>query len=268
MHKTNELKGFFPDQTFTTRDVIPDAILLQAATVAGEIHGDVPVIRVPYVSEDPDVGFVAEGEKIATSNGQLSETIINARKIAVIVKASREAAEGSLETYLANSMRRAMTVKANVALFSNEANPTGLLNTAGITDGGTLSDNLDALTDAMTEVESKGAVISHIICDPKSWGHLQKLKTGTGSASLLLGSPAEQTERRLFGVPVLVSAQVPQGTIIINDRENLVAAWSEIELAKSADAYFEEDSYGYRATLSMGWALVRPERLAKLTVEL
>lgn len=267
MHTTGPLKGFFPDKTFTVKDVIPEAVLLKTATVAGEIKGDTPTIRVPYVSEDPEVGFTPEGQKINTGEATLNETVISARKLAVIVKASREAAEGSLEGYLANSMRRAMTVKANHALFSNAGNPAGLLTIDGVTDGGQLTDNLDTLTDALTEVEAAGGVPSHVIADPKSWGHLLKLKTGKTSAQLLLGNPADQTERRLFGLPVIVSAQVPTGTLLINDRENLIAAWSDIQLDKSTDAYFDEDAYGYRATLSMGWALVRPERMAKLTVK-
>lgn len=42
-----------PDlNTFLAADVVPDAAILAATTVAGSIEGDQPVIRVAFVDDD------------------------------------------------------------------------------------------------------------------------------------------------------------------------------------------------------------------------
>jgi len=38
--------------TFTPTGVVPDALIFQCSTVAGEIEGDEPVMRVAYVDDD------------------------------------------------------------------------------------------------------------------------------------------------------------------------------------------------------------------------
>ena len=49
--------------TFAPTDAVPDALVLQCSTVAGEIDGDEPVMRVAYVDDD-DAQFTAEGDGI------------------------------------------------------------------------------------------------------------------------------------------------------------------------------------------------------------
>lgn len=263
-------KGLFPDQTFVARDVVPDALIYSLATVAGNVEGDEPALRVPYVTEDPDVGFVPEGAEIDVDNPELDEILIQTGKLAVITKMSNEAARyADAANIVADSLSRAVTVKANTALLGNTANPTGLLNVAGIHDGGTLAGgNLDALADALTAVEVAGGTATHITMDPASWGVLRTLKQSDGSAMPLLGAPADQTDRRLFGVNVIVTPAMPAGTVLVSDFREIVAAVGPLRLAQSTDPYFTSDSVARRVTWRMGWGVVHPSRLAKVTVTL
>lgn len=267
---TNGPKGLYPDAVFHADKIVPDALIHQIATATVPVEGDAPVVRVPYVAEDPSVGFVAEGAPIPLDDAELSEVLIHTQKLAVLSSMSRESATHmEAEQYVANSMRRAVTTKADAAVLSNDTTPTGLLSVEGMIDGGTLAPtDLDVLSDAITEVEANGGTVTHLVMDPKAWGALRKLKTSTDSAQLLLGSPAEQTERRLFGIPVLVSAQMSPGSILISDRSNVVASIGQIQVVRSAHAMFDRDSYAYRVTWRFGWNVIHPDRLARVTLDL
>lgn len=262
-------KGLYPDQTFLARDVVPDALIFQLATIAGNIEGDEPAVRVPFVAEDPTVGFVAEGDPIGEDNPDLDEVLVRTGKLAVISKQSNESATYTdANQLIADSLARAVTVKGNSALLSNPVDPTGLLNLAGVVDGGTLGENLDVLADAITTVEINGGTASNITMDPASWGAIRNLKAASNSNISLIGSPAEQTARTLYGLPVLVTPQMPAGTVLVSDRREIVAAVGPVKLATSEHAYYGSDSLARRVTWRLGWNVVRANRLAKVSVTL
>lgn len=263
-------KGLYPDQTFLAADVVPDALIYQLATLAGSIEGDEPAIRVPYVKTDPTVGFVPEGDVITPSDPELDELVIRTGKLAVLTRQTNESsAYGPASSLAANSMARALTIKGNSALLSNATaagQPTGLLNIAGITDAGTLTTDLDAIGDAITALEVAGGTATHVIAAPDAWGTIRGLKAATGSNLPLIGAPSDQTDRRLFGLPVLVSPQMAAGTVLVSDRANIIAAVGQIKLATSDQVYFNSDSLARRATWRIGWEVLDPKRLAKVTV--
>lgn len=262
---TSNKESFYPSETFDPGEIVPDALILKIATVTKGIEGDIPSVRVPYVKTDPTSGFTDEGDDITPSDADLDEITVTTNKIAVLTKQSREAyAYGTSNDHLAASLERSVIVKANTALLSNASGPTGLLNVSGIVDGGTVTDNFDPISDAITGIECNGGTATSIVMDPKSWGVLCKLKTSSGT--LQLGSPAEQTERRLFGLPVYVTPQMPAGNILIVDATTLIAAVSDISAETDSSFYFGSDSIAHRVTWRIGWNLVHPDRLAKVKV--
>ncbi|WP_062526053.1 phage major capsid protein [Demequina rhizosphaerae] len=266
---TTAPKGLYPDQTFIARDVVPDALIYELTTVAGAIEGDTPQIRVPYVSADPTTAFVAEGADITASDPTLDEVLVSSNKIAVLTKVSNESNRyDTAAELIADSMARAVMVKANGALLTSAASPTGLLSTSGIVDGGTLGTDLDIIVDAITSIEANGGEASHITIDPASWGLINKIKAGTDSNTPLIGAPADQTERRLFGLPVVVTASMTAGNILVSDKREIVSAVGPLYLAASPDVYFASDSVARRVTWRIGWNVVRPNRLAKIAVTL
>ncbi|MEE8684891.1 phage major capsid protein [Bifidobacterium mongoliense] len=264
---TNDLKSFYPDTVFDPGEVVPDALILKVATVTQGIEGDDTAVRIPYVKTDPESGFTKEGADINESDAELDEVVVKTNKIAVLTKQSREAMTPNTSAeHLAAGMQRSVIIKANAALLSNDSDPTGLLNQTGIIDGGTLTDNFDPISDAITSVEAHGGTASCIVMDPYSWGMLCKLKTD--NKTLQLGSPAEQTERKLYGLPVYVTPQMTKGMILVIDSTNLVAAVGDIDLITDSSFYFGSDSIAHRLTWRVGWSLVHPDRLAKIKVTL
>lgn len=262
---TNQLKSFYPDATFDPGEIVPDALILSIATVTQGIEGDSTSVRVPYVKTDPTSGFTPEGADITESDPELDEIIVKTNKIAVLTKQSREAmTHATSADHLAASMQRSVIIKANTALLSNTSDPTGLLNQTGITDAGTLTTDFDPISDAITNVETNGGTATCIVMDPQSWGLLCKLKTA--NKTLQLGSPAEQTDRRLYGLPVHVTPQMKPGNILVIDSATLIAAVGGIDLESDKSYYFGSDSIAHRLTWRIGWNIVHPDRIAHITV--
>lgn len=263
----NSPKGLFPDQTFNPAGIIPEALFFRVGTNAGNIEGDAPAVRVPYIKEDVTAGFVPEGTLIPEPETDLDELVIHTQKLAILSRMSREAAtNATAETLLSTSMARAVTVAADKAFLSNAAAPTGLLNTPGLVDAGAVTTNLDTITDAITGIEANGGRASSIILDPISWGYLSKLKTQDTSAQPLLGAPANATGRQLSGLPVFTSSQMPTGSGLVIDNSNVLTVAGNLMLAKTPEAFFQYDAIGYRVVLRLGWGVLRPDRLAKFTI--
>lgn len=264
---TTTATAWSPDVTaYTATDVVPDALILQTSTVVGNVEGDSPAVRVPWVDADDTVGFVDEGAPIPENASAYSETVVRTGKVATIGQFSREQlAQPNAATLVVNALSRSVVNKANAAYLGNAADPTGLLHLPGITDGGTLGDDLDPLADAVLGIEGEGGKATHLIAHPSAWGALAKMKGGTGSAVPLLGAGTEETERRVLGVPVLVTSAAPADTLLVVDSTAIVSAVGQVQLARSEDAYFGSDSVGIRVTLRLGWAAMRPERIVKVS---
>lgn len=263
-----------PDiSTFAPSEVIPDALILQTSIVAGSVEGDAPAVRVAYV-DDASATFTAEGAEISEADPALSEKLVYTGKVSQLVRLSREQwSQQGTSGMLSESVRRAVVKAANVAYLSQVAPtapavtpPAGILNIAGIIDGGAIGDDLDVLADAFAAIETNGGTPTHILASPDAWGFLRKFKTGTGSNQTLLGAGTSDAEKRLLGVPVLTSPAVGSGRLIVIDRTAVVSAVGQVQVATSEHTYFSSDSIALRCTWRFGQNLVRPNRIAELTV--
>ncbi|CAM3094463.1 hypothetical protein BST27_03425 [Mycobacterium intermedium] len=265
-------KAWAPDLTaFVPTDVVPDALILNTATVVGQIEGDEPAIRVPFVSDDGVVGFVAEGAEIPDANQEFDEVVVLTGKVAALGKYSFETlAQPEAARMVVDSLSRSVVTKANAAYLGNleaDPGPTGLLNTADIIDFETpIGDDLDQLVDAIAFVETDGGTATHIIANPTAWATLSKLKRATDSNESLIGAGTVAAERALLGLPVLVTPAMPAGSLLVVDQSAIIGAQSPVRLARSDDAYFSSDSIGVRVTWRLGWKVMHAARVAKLTI--
>lgn len=260
--------------TYAPGDTVPNAAILQATTVSGEIDGDAPSVRVAYVNDD-DAQFTAEGAEIPEADPQLAEVLVHTAKITQLVRVSNEQ-WGQVQTagQLAQSVARAVTRRADRA-FLAEAAPAspavapvaGLGNTVGLVDGGAVTGNLDALIDLIAELEEKLATPSHIIVSPTTWAALRRLKVGgQGVNESLLGAGTTDAQPMLLSLPVLTNIAVPSGAGFVVDQSAIVSAVGPVRVANSEHQYFSSDSVALRATWRIGHAVVRPERIGKFTV--
>lgn len=258
---------------FAPADVIPEAAVLNHSTVVGTVEGDQPVVRCAYVDDD-EATITAEGAELDEAEPALSEALVRTSKITQLVRLSREqyAQDGTAST-LAASVSRAIIKRAD-ELFFNEAVPTppalapapGLVNIAGVVEGGEISDNLDVLTDLIATLQANKATPSAVILDPLGWGELRKLKIGTDYHSTLLGAGTNDAEPRLMGLPVTVNHGMPAYSGVVVDRFAIVSAVGPVVIATSTDQYFSSDSVAVRATFRVGSTAVRPDRIGTFTV--
>lgn len=268
----NSPKAWAPDQTaYVPGDVVPDALILNTATVVGAIEGDEPAVRVPFVADDGVVGFVAEGAEIPDANQEFDEVVVLTGKVAALGKYSYETlAQPEAAKMVVESLSRSVVTKANAAYLGNPAagpGPVGLLNSPGIVDFETpVGDDLDLLVDAISFVELDGGTATHIIANPTAWATLSKLKRATDSNESLVGAGTVAATRALLGLPVLVSPAMPPGALLVIDKSAIIGAQSPVRLARSDDAYFSSDSIGVRVTWRLGWSVMHPSRVAKLNI--
>ena len=172
---TNNLKSLYTDQVFVYTEAVPDALIANplVATVAGEIEGDAPRVRVPYIKTDPTAGFVKEGADITDGGGELDEVLISTGKIATVVKQSNESA--SFETasqLIASGVSRSIVTSADNAFLNNaksedtdaQDGPVGILNTEGIPATQTTGEGIvDAVADAKAAIGGNGGIPTAIV---------------------------------------------------------------------------------------------------------
>ena len=262
----NSPAAWRPDVTsYLPSDVVPDALIVQTATIVGRIEGDEPAVRIPYAADDGVAGFVAEGTEIPDAAQGFDEVVVTTNKVAALGKYSAETlAQPEAARLIVDSLSQLITSKANIAYLFNASAPTGLLGSA--TAGGALGNNLDAVVDAIAAIEDDGGQATHVIASPSAWASVSKLKQATGSNASLLPSGNAASERTLLGVPVLVSNAAPDGPLLVLDKRSVIAASSPIRLARSEDAFFSSDVTAIRVTWRLGWSVMHAERVIKLTV--
>lgn len=266
---TNTPEGWSPSvvSRYNPDDMLSDALIIRAATFAGAVDGDEPAVLVPYVATDPEAGFVAEGQPIDNSDTGSAQVVITTNKVAVVTRMSRELTNHpSAAERIAGSVRRSVIAKADAAFLGNNEDPTGLFNIDGINTAGNLGTDLFAAYDAVAAIEADGGQATHVLIHPTDWGALSKLPVADGSNQSLLANVHDAATRSLAGVPVIVHSAVPAGEAMVLDRSEVVGAYGQLQLMRSDDAFFTYDSVAIRATFRLGWRVIRPARLAKLTI--
>lgn len=253
--------------------VIPTALLLQATTKAGTVEGDAPAVRVPKINLDADVQPVKEGDEIPEADPDLSEIVLLTAKVGELVRVSREQlSQPDASKVISHEMKRAITYKCDWMVLQQPAPtspavwpPAGLL--AKATVAGNITDNLDTLIDAFAAIENTpGGQVSHIIANPLAYAQLRKFKKGTASEESLLGAGTEAGPKTLLSVPVLTTSAMPVDKVLVLDKNQVLSAYGDLMIARSAEHYFNRDSYALRATWRWGVGFSDVEAGQVLTV--
>lgn len=261
-----DVQGVPPEQ------VIPQALVLQCTTKGGEVLGDAPMVRVPRI-KIIDAGFVPEGSDIPESDPELGELLIKTGTAAELLKVSRDQlSQDSASALISHEMRRSMIYKADTAFLSQPAPvapaefpPGGLLSYA--TDAGPVGGNLDALIDAVSAIEAlAGGVATHILAHPAAYATLRQIKKATGSNESLLGAGTQPGEKSLLGIPVLTTNALASDGVLVLDKNYIVSAYTNLELARSDDYYFNSISVALRASFRFGAGLLDRQAAQYLSV--
>lgn len=269
----NTTKAHAPDlQAFAPEDIIPEALILSAATKVAEIEGDEPSVRVPFVDATGDPTYVAEGGTINATDPDTTESLIHTGKLAHRVILSREQfVQNGMEGMFARAMQRAMIRAADVAFMSQAAPtnpavtpPAGILNQSP-TGGGQVDADLDALVDAVTGIQAAYGTPNLILASPTSWSYLLKLKQSTDSNASLLDHRVDPAQMRVVGLPVIVNQAVGDDNLVVLDSSAVLSAVGNIQLSVSDQAEHASDSYSLRATMRAGQVITDVNRVVHLT---
>lgn len=273
---TDVSKSWAPDSvsSFKFEDIVGESLYVSLTTFGGNIIGDAPSLKVPYVSDADDAGFVAEGAEVPETDVDLDEVLIQTRKIGQIITLSNEqAAQPDAATTVAASMKRNVVSQLNRALIEQPAPTapaiapsTGLIHTPGIVEGDAVDSDLDSLVETISELEANYAAPKFLVIDPLSKAHLYTMRKGTGSNEGLLSAATAEPTSPILGLQVIVSPFMPAHTGLIVDPAAIVSAYSEVQVATSTDAKFTSDSTVYRVTVRCGHVVVKPNRLAKIAI--
>jgi HK97 family phage major capsid protein len=255
------------------KDVIPEALILKTSSKAGFVPGDEPQVRVPFISLEDQPHWIQEGALVHPGTVESTEVNISTGKVGIMVGVSREQyAQGQAATLLSDAVRSAIIRKSNrlylsqVAPVAPDRNPPAGLTAQGLTDGGTLGAALDEFADAVATIESAGGNANFVLAHPLAWAAITKLKSTADSNVSLIGAGVDAAQRQLLGVPVYADRDVPAGTIIVGDKNSILSAYGDLQLAVSQDALFEYDSVGIRATWRFGAKVADVARVVQITV--
>jgi HK97 family phage major capsid protein len=227
---------------------------------------------------DPAAAWRNENALVAESDPTFDAVTLQARSLAVIVKASVELLQDSvnIEAALNNALAQALAREIDrVAMFGSGTapEPRGVYTTAGIstismgTNGAAIG-NYDPIVDAVTALASANAPApTAAIMAPRTFGSLSKVKDSTGQP---ITAPAI-----VSGLPMLRTTAVPinqtQGTstiassILVGDFSNLLIGVRQslrIELLRGP--FMDRLQVGFLAHLRADVAVAQPAAFCRI----
>src|ERR1700752_3963142 len=124
---TTVAQGWRPDEEFfPPGHVVPTALTIQPATLAGSVDGDPPAVRVAFVDDDESAAYVAEGSDITEHDPDLNEIVVKTKKISRLVNLSNEQyRQTETASQLAQSVARDLVRKADSS-YIDDTTPVGL----------------------------------------------------------------------------------------------------------------------------------------------
>lgn len=267
--------GWRPDIVeFLATDVVPQALIMQTSTIAGDVDGDAPSVHVPFIVDAGQAGtgavYKAEGAPLADEEPALDEVELKTKKLTRLATLSNEMFNRApTAQQVSASFARDLVRKADYSYLAENTSPLiGLLHTPGVVEAPEpVTGNLDVLVDLLAQLEVNGAEPTHIILDPLSFASLKKFKTAEGYNSSLLGAGVTDAVPMLLSLPVLKSRFIPANSGVVVDRSQIPTAVGPVKVAQSDHAAFTSDSVVLRATWRIGFgAIPRPERIGRFTV--
>lgn len=235
-------------------------------------------LAIARVTGDPTVAWTAENAEITASDPTFDAVTLAPKKLATLVKVSRELLEDSVNIgeALEAAFVGALSVEMDRAMLfgSGSSNqPTGLFSISGInsvsmgTNGAAVT-NYDNLIDLLYEVAvDNGASPSAFIMHPRTQAAFAKLKD---TANNPLNEPdMTKALRRLVTTAVPITqtqgSSSVASTVLTGDfSKMLIGVRRGLEITRLDQRYAEFDQVAFRATLRVDVAVENPVHFAKL----
>lgn len=240
----------------TVGPMLDGGIVTLITTASGED------IKVPVETTRPAATAIAESTAITPLDPTFSSLTLKAQKVAVLTKVSRELATDSgidLEAYLGRALGISLGIKCNnlLTVGTGTVEPNGIMTAAGSAPAGTSTTGAftaDNLIDLAHSVDGAYARMGAVwMMRRATMGAVRKLTDAGGyifQPAATVGVPDT-----LLGFPIVEN---PDVAAVGSAARSVGFGWAGsyhtrvvggIEIARSDDAYFENDEIGFRATI-------------------
>ncbi|MFV8381314.1 phage major capsid protein [Corynebacterium hindlerae] len=270
---TNQRQILTPEQVkdLFVQPFLKQSVVSQVTTVT---HIDSHETRFPIITKDPTASWTAEGEEISPSDPTVSEVKVTPAKVAGLTVASNEMMAdmlGEAMSIVGDGLVRQAVNAVDAAFFaeSTEENaPAGLGSHEDVNAiEGTLKD-LDIFQDAISAARLEGREVTNFVANPTDALKLAKLKEGTNSIrGLLQPDPTQPNATLIEGRRLIVTSHCPEGTIwAIPKDAAFTAIRKDATVESDPSPYFSSDRTAIRTTMRVGFAIVHPKAITKITV--
>lgn len=125
---------------------------------------------------------------------------------------------------------------------------------------------LDTLSEALQQLEISNRYATGIVMHPADWRAITRVKTnvnGANTGSYLLGSPSQNTDPMLWGLPVAITVAINQGHYLVGDfvRGALIGDRMEarIDVSNQHQDFFTKNLVAIRAEERIAMAIYRSD---------
>jgi HK97 family phage major capsid protein len=215
---------------------------------------------VPVTADADDTylgSWVSENEQIPEQDPTYDQIVLlptALRSLKVLHRVSNELVRHAVIN-IGSALQASLTMRVALALDNaflqgtgDDDTPKGMVNMTGVTALGTIGAmTVDHLHDAHTAGLAANAKPSQWFCSPHVFNTLRKQKASTAGTYLLQPDPQEANAYRLLGVPVSVTTQLPDTTVILADMSQ-VAVGRDLGTTVTLlpERYAEFDQLGLR----------------------
>jgi len=240
-------------------------------------------LRVPRIVNGVTAGFVAEGAQITDGDVAFDEVTLlpsTLKGLKVLVKLSNELIRTSvvgLESVLRTRLVTDVANALDAALWDGAGTSNtvkGILRQTGIATGTLSLTDPDSLIDGLALAQGNKVSPTHWVMTSSSWATLRKNKTAASGSKQYLFDPnggiAGGTELRLFGLPVIVTDNIP---VVSTKNRVALVDMSKVVVARDVDAevkildqtWGDYDSIGIRVVSRWDTALLQAKAVTLLT---
>lgn len=244
-------------------DLIPGATTNQSAVV--------------YMEETTFTNNAAEAaEGAAFGEGALALTEVTSpvRKIAVFLPVTDEQLEDvpSVQSYINNRLTFMLRQRLDSQVLVGDGtapNLSGILDRSGLQTQALGADPVpDAIHKAITKVRVTGrGMPDAVVLHSNDWQGIRLLRTTDGI--YIWGSPSEAGPASIWGLPVVISEALTEGTGLVGDFRNFsqlsIRRNVTVKVSDSHDDYFVKGKQAIRADLRASLEVFRPAAFCSVT---
>lgn len=239
--------------------------------------------KFEYFAEGPGAYWVGEGEKIKTSKPKWMQATMTAKKLGVILPVSREYLNYKLSDFFEEmqpKIAEAFYKKFDAAALLNKENPFpqsldgSVISAGNVVEGGLTYDNILALEDKLAENEF----------EPNAFISNRKNRTELRSTAQTVGSNVEfiyeRSANTIDGLPVVDLKSLDKGTLYAGDFNYMfygipynisfkISEEAQLSTLTNEDGtpvnLFEQELIALRATMDVGFMIVKDEAFGKIS---